>query len=76
MPAKTQLEKDADAVMDAWEILQGKKADLFNAKVKLLASMKAANRTRISIVDSKDIKRKIEYKESEGLTISKAGKEE
>jgi len=76
MPAKTELEKAAGVVLDKWEDLQGKKAELFDAKVKLLALMKKSNRTKICLLDSEDIKRKIEYKESEGVTVGKASPEE
>jgi len=76
MPQKTELEKAAGVVLDKWEDLQGKKAELFDAKVKLLALMKKSNRTRICLMDSNDIKRKIEYKESEGVTVGKASPEE
>jgi hypothetical protein len=76
MPPKTDLEKAAEVVLDKWEVLQGKKAELFDAKVKLLDLMKKANRTKICLTDSNDVKRKIEYKESEGVTVGKAGPEE
>jgi hypothetical protein len=76
MPARTELEKAAAVVLDKWEDLQGKKAELFDAKVKLLGLMKKANRTKLCLTDSNDIKRKIEYKESEGITVAKASPEE
>ena len=76
MPVKGPLEKAAEVVLDKWEVLQGKKAELFDAKVNLLDLMKKANRTKVCLVDSNDVKRKIEYKESEGVVVSKAGPEE
>lgn len=75
MPAKTQAEKDGDALIDKWENLQNRKAEFTAAKKTLIASLKKANRSKLSIVDSDGIKREIEYKESEGLTVRKAGPE-
>lgn len=71
MPPKTELEKSGEKLLDKWENLQGKKAELSAAKKELLISMKKANKSVIHLVDSDGIKRKIEYKESEGITIKK-----
>jgi len=76
MPAKTQLEKDADTVVEKWEDLQTKKAALSAAKVVLLATMKKTGRFLVSALDSNGIKRKIEYKETEGINVTKASSSE
>jgi len=76
MPKKTQVELDAEALLDKWENLQNRKAEYTAAKERLIESLKKANRSWICGVDSDGIKRKLEYKESEGLTVRKAGPEE
>lgn len=76
MPAKSELEKAADVVMDKWEILQGKKADLTTAKEEWMKLAKKTGRTEVILNDSNGIKRRIAYKESEGVTVTKAGGED
>lgn len=76
MPAKTQVEKDAEFLLDKWENLQNRKAEFTAAKEKLIESLKKSNRSWICGIDSDGIKRKLEWKESEGLTVRKAGPEE
>jgi len=76
MPPKTQLEKDTEAVVEKWEDLQKKKAALTEAKKLLLATMKKTNRFVASALDSNGIKRKIEYKETEGINITKMSGED
>lgn len=72
MPKKTQVELDAETLIDKWENLQNRKAEFTAAKKVLIESLKKANRSKVPIVDSDGIKREIEYKESEGLTVRKA----
>lgn len=76
MPPRTQVEKDAATCIDKWENLQNKKAEYTAAKKTLTASLKKANRSKIPVMDSDGIKRMFEYKESEGITVRKAGPEE
>lgn len=71
MPPPTQLEKDAEIVVEKWEDLQEKKAALTAAKKKLLETMKATKRFVVSTEDSKGILRKMEYKDNQAITIVK-----
>lgn len=76
MPARTQLEKDGDSVIEKWEELQKRKAALSEAKKLLMASLRKSNRTYITLLDSKGVPRKLELSESESISIVKAAKDE
>lgn len=76
MPAKSELEKAADVVVEKWEDLQTKKASLTAAKEEWMKLAKKTGRTEVILNDSNGIKRRIAYKESEGVTVTKASGEE
>jgi len=76
MPPKTELEKQADKVVEKWEDLQKKKAALTAEKLALMPMMKKANRSEVFALDSMGIKRKVGYNESEAISVTKAAGEE
>lgn len=73
MPKKTEMEKAGEAVLEKWENLQKRKAELTAAKEAWMALAKKSGRSELCLKDSNDILRRIAYKESEGVTVTKAG---
>jgi len=77
MPPKTELEKQAEIVIELWESCWDEREKLEDEKVKLLPLLKANSKRELHLKDSKGRKLFIEIKTgNEKLSIKKEKEEE